>query len=200
MLFRVGDRDSARFLMWQLNARSVYEQASQDTVGSTSPHVNVETIRNLWLARPPLAEQKLLADRIDSEETRISALRSQIDAAIGTLGEYRAALISAAVTGKIDVRGVSHAEGGGPGGQNEVDPGGPGAGASGGGAHPGVLAAGAGPQRADEPDTSRVKPSGHLHLLATRTICYCAGIPPRNWRPRRVVVRWAYATYKSGRG
>lgn len=92
------------FLMWQLNGKGVYIQAGQDVIGATSPHVNVETIRNFWLTLPPYQEQLKILDHIDREVWSIDTLISKIKCSMQKLNEYRTALISAAVTGKIDVR------------------------------------------------------------------------------------------------
>lgn len=53
---------------------------------------------------PPLAEQREIAAYLDRETGKIDALIGKVEGAIALLREYRAALISAAVTGKIDVR------------------------------------------------------------------------------------------------
>lgn len=105
MQFRVASSFDPRYLMWHLNASCVYEQGVLDTAGSTAPHVNVSTIRNYWLASPPLPEQTAIAAYLDRETAKIDQLVAKVEAAITRLLEYRTALITAAVTGKIDVRG-----------------------------------------------------------------------------------------------
>ena len=55
---------------------------------------------------PRFAEQVAIADHINAETTKLAALATEADRAIDLLQEHRAALISAAVTGKIDVRGI----------------------------------------------------------------------------------------------
>ncbi len=105
MLFRaLSGIVKSDFLMWQLNASIVYRQAEQDVIGATSPHVNVETIRNFWLAVPPIQEQRAIADVISSGTEHTDCTSERISKGIEALREYRTALISAAVTGKIDVR------------------------------------------------------------------------------------------------
>ena len=104
MQFRSGVGWFPTFLMWQLNSKFVYQQAQMDIAGATSPHVNVETIRNFWLSEPPLPEQRAIAAFLDRETARIDTLVAKVREAIDRLGEFRTALISAAVTGKIDVR------------------------------------------------------------------------------------------------
>jgi len=53
---------------------------------------------------PPDAEQRAIADFLARETARIDALVARVRDAIDRLKEFRTALISAAVTGKIDVR------------------------------------------------------------------------------------------------
>ena len=53
---------------------------------------------------PPLPEQQAIAGFLDRETTKIDALISKVREAIDRLTELRTALISAAVTGRIDVR------------------------------------------------------------------------------------------------
>jgi type I restriction enzyme S subunit len=55
---------------------------------------------------PPDAEQRAIAVFLDRETARIDALVAKVREGIEKLKEYRTALISAAVTGKIDVREV----------------------------------------------------------------------------------------------
>ena len=63
---------------------------------------------NTRVGVPPTNEQHAIADFLDSETTRIDALILKVETATARLQEYRAALITAAVDGKIDVRGGSH--------------------------------------------------------------------------------------------
>ena len=53
---------------------------------------------------PPTKEQRAIAGFLDRETTEIDALITKIETVTKRLQEYRAALITAAVTGKIDVR------------------------------------------------------------------------------------------------
>lgn len=106
MQFRPCRRMCPTFLMWQLNSVGTYRQGELDTVGATSPHVNVSTIRNFQLTLPPLDEQRAVAARLNSESKRFDELQAEAERAISLLREHRSALISAAVTGKIDVRGA----------------------------------------------------------------------------------------------
>jgi restriction endonuclease S subunit len=53
---------------------------------------------------PPILEQERIADFINREVSKIGALMKKVSEAIDHLKEYRTALISAAVTGKIEVQ------------------------------------------------------------------------------------------------
>ncbi len=64
-------------------------------------------ISDLLIAIPPFSEQQAIAAFLDRETGKIDSLVSKVETAIGKLKEYRSALISAAVTGKIDVRGMT---------------------------------------------------------------------------------------------
>jgi type I restriction enzyme S subunit len=102
MLFRA--KETPEYLMWALNSQSTYKQAQQDVIGSTSPHVNVDTIKNFALAWPPEVERKEIAKHIHITIESMDELISISSSKINLMQERRAALISAAVTGKIDVR------------------------------------------------------------------------------------------------
>lgn len=62
-------------------------------------------VSNLRIALPSLEEQKSIASMLNKETNRIDSMITKILGSIEMLREYRTALISAAVTGKIDVRG-----------------------------------------------------------------------------------------------
>ena len=61
--------------------------------------------QKLRIFLPPLSEQLKIAHYLDHVTVRIDSLISEAVIGVGLLQERRSALISAAVTGKIDVRG-----------------------------------------------------------------------------------------------
>ena len=64
------------------------------------------TIKNLPTVIPPLEEQQAICVYIRLNAAKLDTLLGAVEAAIDRLTEYRTALITAATTGKIDVRGV----------------------------------------------------------------------------------------------
>jgi type I restriction enzyme S subunit len=56
------------------------------------------------VALPSVHEQRSIANHLGSETAKIDKMIEKVEAAIEKLQEYRTALITAAVTGKIDVR------------------------------------------------------------------------------------------------
>jgi len=104
MQFRPSGSFCPSYLMWQLNSQSVYNQGEVDTVGATAPHVNVGTIRNYVVAEPPINEQFEIASFLSERIRKFDTLTAEAQRVIDLLQERRTALISAAVTGQIDVR------------------------------------------------------------------------------------------------
>jgi restriction endonuclease S subunit len=72
--------------------------------GAAQPGLNLGHIAKYRVVVPPAPEQKRIADYLDRETAKLDTLVAKIHEAIKHLNEYRTALISAAVTGKIDVR------------------------------------------------------------------------------------------------
>ena len=68
------------------------------------PSVNERQMQNVSALVPPVAEQRAIASHLDRETEKIDIVVARVRDAMDRLRELRAALISAAVTGKIDVR------------------------------------------------------------------------------------------------
>jgi restriction endonuclease S subunit len=67
------------------------------------PRVSWEFIANLPIAFPPLEEQTAIVDYIEKEVNRINAKVEKTKKLIELLEEYKQALISEVVTGKVKV-------------------------------------------------------------------------------------------------
>ncbi|MBZ5638348.1 MAG: restriction endonuclease subunit S [Acidobacteriia bacterium] len=67
-----------------------------------------ENFLSLWLPCPSYREQRSILEHVANETARLDALRAATERTIALLKERRAALIAAAVTGRIDLQGVGH--------------------------------------------------------------------------------------------
>lgn len=76
-----------------------------DLTGVSVPHISPEQILNFQISLPEIVEQRRISSFIRKQLDQMSALFVQASKSIELLQEHRSALISAAVTGKIDVRG-----------------------------------------------------------------------------------------------
>lgn len=81
--------------------RSVFDSLLSETA---IPMLSQFQIGNIPLCLPPAEEMEIAVEYIDVETARIDRLMERVNTSIHLLREYRTALISAAVTGKIDVR------------------------------------------------------------------------------------------------
>ena len=73
---------------------------------SGQPNLNTTIISSLNIPKPPLDEQKSIANFLIDQEENFKVATKKLTDTIELLQEYRTTLISAAVTGKIDVREV----------------------------------------------------------------------------------------------
>jgi len=103
---RTTNRMLPRYLVFYLGTNSVRHQIELEATGASSSMLNIgqSVIKELHIPVPPLIEQNDIADRLNSSLNRLRRLRHEAEATQDLLKERRSALISAAVTGKIDVR------------------------------------------------------------------------------------------------
>ena len=89
------------FLMYALAKRGVFNARGNS---NTIDHLTAVQLRHYRLPIPASSEQHAITSFLDHETGKIDALIAKVRQAINHLKEFRTALISAAVTGKIDVR------------------------------------------------------------------------------------------------
>ena len=87
------------------------EELDRYTFGATIKTIGMPDVRSLSMSLPPLSEQKTVVDYVFDKRDSLDGLIIEAQAASRLLVERRSALISAAVTGKIDVRGWQPPEG-----------------------------------------------------------------------------------------
>lgn len=93
-----------RWLAYYILSDTAKEQLLGSGYGGTKIQLSLEDIRELVIAVPPKKEQMQIANYIDEKLSQFEYLIKKADKLVGILKERRTALISAAVTGKIDVR------------------------------------------------------------------------------------------------
>ena len=105
----VSDRCSPAFTCRYLGSTAVRGQIELGATGASSSMVNIpqSAILELTIAAPPLKEQCEIVAALDRELAKFDTLTAEAQRAIDLLQERRTALISAAVTGQIDMRDVN---------------------------------------------------------------------------------------------
>lgn len=100
MGWQINSSFDIKFVAYCLIARRLDDLADISTI----PQINNKHINPSGFPAPPLPEQTAITTYLDRETSKIDRLVEKVEAAVGRLQEYRTALITAAVTGKIDVR------------------------------------------------------------------------------------------------
>jgi type I restriction enzyme S subunit len=98
-----------RFLAWFLLSEGFSGWSVLESDRVAMPKINRDTLNGLRMPIPPLAEQVAIAAFLDSQTAKLDALSGKVEEAVERLREYRTALITAAVTGKVDVRNEAYA-------------------------------------------------------------------------------------------
>ncbi len=93
-----------RFILHCLHHEAFYHHCAPEMTGVSVPHISGGQIEEFRMPLPPADEMDAIAQHIDDRAAELAALMEVAQSAISLLNERRAALISAAVTGKIDVR------------------------------------------------------------------------------------------------
>ena len=105
-VLRPYERVNPRFIQYQLLTREVVDLVDGSSYGAKMPRASWGFLGCLEMPSPPAEEQLAIACFLDRETAKIDALIAEAPRAIKLLQERRSALISAAVTGQIDVRGL----------------------------------------------------------------------------------------------
>lgn len=106
-VIRVASYMSARFVLQFMRSLNFQEAVALNWSFGTQQNIGMGVIENLAIAVPPLAEQEVIATSIARSLDQFQPLIAEAAQSVQLLQERRAALISAAVTGQIDVRGLA---------------------------------------------------------------------------------------------
>lgn len=98
-----AQRCDPRWLAYVIKAPAARQQLEMASYGGTKVGLGLADIAELRIPTPDLRTQRLRADHIDGVLERFERTRNAILAQVALLDERREALITAAVTGQIDV-------------------------------------------------------------------------------------------------
>jgi len=104
ILIRLNKIVCPQFLEWYLKSTTIITQMSMSTRGGTMDIVNISILSELTISLPEMKEQQKIVNYLDDKTSKMDKLIEKANKSIELLKEKRTALISAAVTGKIDVR------------------------------------------------------------------------------------------------
>jgi type I restriction enzyme, S subunit len=99
-----------QFLLWMLLSDQFSNLSILESQRVAMPKINRESLKEILLPLPDLSEQELIVTELAKVCHAIDQLMAEASHAVVLLQERRSALISAAVTGKIDVRSLSNAQ------------------------------------------------------------------------------------------
>jgi len=103
-MFLLRLNQNTNYFNFLLNSPVCAEQLKMMAISSAQPKLNKDNIRELKVIKPPVEEQESIVSYIFEENNRIDDLLKLMIKEIDLLKEYRTALISEVVTGKVDVR------------------------------------------------------------------------------------------------
>ena len=103
-VLRTAPLMSPHYVLQFMRSLNFQEAVTLNWSFGTQQNIGMGVIENLAIAVPPLAEQQAIAGRLMKLLDQFQPLISEATEAIRLLQERRAALISAAVTGQIDIR------------------------------------------------------------------------------------------------
>lgn len=107
MIVRKHRRFCSQWLAYAFNSQIGRDQVEIVQYGAAQKQFNISHAVDFSFPVPPLTEQQAIAGFLDSEALKIDRAATRVEGAIKRLEEYRGALITAAVTGTIDVRDLA---------------------------------------------------------------------------------------------
>ncbi|MFJ5845434.1 restriction endonuclease subunit S [Streptomyces sp. NPDC092903] len=103
LVIKPGKRLLGSYLEMVLNTPATRERSSVEVVGSIQGHLNVAALRALTIPVPPVDKQQEMTDRWREQAEEIDTLIAKTERHIELAKDRRIALITAAVTGQIDI-------------------------------------------------------------------------------------------------
>ena len=104
-MYPIETLNNVRYFQYLMLSNPFVSQVSvviQDRV--KMPKINQVELGEILILVPPVAEQQQIADYLDEKTSKIDALIKELEAQLRDLATYKQAVITEAVTGKVDVR------------------------------------------------------------------------------------------------
>jgi len=103
-LIKTKENIIPEYILYVLKSNTIFQQLNLAMIGSTFKRINVDDIRNFSIAIPPKNEQISIVNVLKAKLEKYDQTVENAELLVNYMQERRTALISAAVTGKIDVR------------------------------------------------------------------------------------------------
>ena len=110
LITTLNEGSLVEYYCYWMNSISAQCYFSLEGWGTAQVNISVPILKALPVPIPPASEQKAIVTYLDHEIAKLDSLTAEAQRAIDLLQERRTALIAAAVTGKIDVRGLVKSE------------------------------------------------------------------------------------------
>lgn len=101
-----NDKISNGYMFQSIQSSLFRRQVETSWTFGTQPNIGMGALENLWIAVPPKSEQLEIDSYLKLEISKFEEIISKTQQEIELLKEYKTALISEVVTGKVDVRDV----------------------------------------------------------------------------------------------
>ena len=103
-ILKPSEQFSAEYLVFLLSSKQYLDHVDSLVRGGTRDRISRSMLGAIKIPSPPATEQRAIAAYLSEQTSQLDLLIRRAEAAVERLQEYRTALITAAVTGKVDVR------------------------------------------------------------------------------------------------
>ncbi|AYA67565.1 type I restriction endonuclease subunit S [Acinetobacter sp. WCHA55] len=80
---------------------SLSENILKEAYGGAQPNISGKAIENMEIQLPPLAEQKVIADKLDTLLAQVESIKARLERIPEILKQFRQSILAAAVSGKL---------------------------------------------------------------------------------------------------
>lgn len=102
-LIRVGNASAISHLLLKhwINSPQMRSLIAQNASGTTRKRITRKKLEKFAIPIPPLAEQKVIAEKLDKLLAKVDSIKARLDAVPDTLKRFRQSVLAAAVSGKL---------------------------------------------------------------------------------------------------